>query len=193
MTSWSFEEWIQRLRDGDQQAACEFVEQFQPLVRREIHKQASVRLLRRILDTDDIVQSVFSSFFAELQRGEYELESAKQLGALLASIARHQATSNVRQQLRRRRDVRRNSKHSQQDIDQFPDAAPLPEEMLAELELLDLLRANFTDEERALAAFRRDGQSWKSIATRLGGTSQSRRMQLSRAVERAARQLGLFE
>jgi RNA polymerase sigma factor (sigma-70 family) len=193
MATESFEEWIHRVRACDQQAAGALVEQFQPFVRREVQRHGSLKLLRRLLDPDDVAQAVFFSFFSELQQGEYELASAAQLGALLASIARHQVASSARQQLRRRRDMRRNLQSSQQEIESLPDEAPLPDELLADLESLELLRAQLTVEERGLADLRREGCSWKAIAAQLGGTPQARRMQLFRAVERAALQIGIVE
>ena len=38
---------------------------------------------------------------------------------------------------------------------------------------------------------RGEGLGWADVAARLGGTAQARRMQLARAVDRLARELGL--
>jgi DNA-binding CsgD family transcriptional regulator len=63
--------------------------------------------------------------------------------------------------------------------------------VVAGQELLTRFRQSLSDEERQLADLRSQGLSWADIAARLGGTAQARRMQLARAVERAARELGL--
>ena len=52
-------------------------------------------------------------------------------------------------------------------------------------------REELTDEERQIVDLRGDGLGWSEIATRLGGTAGARRMQLTRAIERVARSLGV--
>ena len=68
-----------------------------------------------------------------------------------------------------------------------------PGEIVAGRELLGRFRQCLNQEERQLAEWRNDGVAWTEIATRLGGTPDARRLQLSRAVDRAARELGLEE
>jgi hypothetical protein len=60
-------------------------------------------------------------------------------------------------------------------------------------ELLEVYRGRLSDEERQLADLRTLGHDWSEIARMLGGTPQARRKQLTRAVNRVARQLGLDE
>ena len=73
------------------------------------------------------------------------------------------------------------------------DPGPSPSEQISGQELLAQFQASFTDEEETIARLRRDGLGWAEIATQLGGTSQARRVQLARAVERISRQIGLDE
>jgi RNA polymerase sigma-70 factor (ECF subfamily) len=49
----------------------------------------------------------------------------------------------------------------------------------------------FSADERQVADLRAQGLAWAEVAERLGGTAQARRMQLARAADRVARQLGL--
>jgi RNA polymerase sigma-70 factor (ECF subfamily) len=60
-------------------------------------------------------------------------------------------------------------------------------------ELLDRVRAALTAEERQIANLRGQGLEWDEVAEKLGGSKQSRRMQLSRGIERVGRALGLDE
>jgi hypothetical protein len=71
------------------------------------------------------------------------------------------------------------------------DRAPGPGRVLAAREQLQELLRRLTDEERQLADLRAQGRAWGDIAAQLGGTPAARRMQLSRAVERVSRELGL--
>ena len=63
--------------------------------------------------------------------------------------------------------------------------------MAAGRDLLEALRGRLTPEERELADRRGAGQGWAEIAAALGGTVDGRRMQLKRAIDRVAPELGL--
>jgi hypothetical protein len=68
---------------------------------------------------------------------------------------------------------------------------PSPSRVVAGRELLEALRGRLTPEERELADRRGRGQGWAEIAAALGGTATARRMQLKRAIDRVAPELGL--
>jgi RNA polymerase sigma-70 factor (ECF subfamily) len=59
----SFDDFMRRVRSGDEQAAAELVRQFEPLIRREVRYQLRDRRLYRLFDSMDICQSVLASFF----------------------------------------------------------------------------------------------------------------------------------
>jgi RNA polymerase sigma-70 factor (ECF subfamily) len=187
-----FVEAIRRIRSGDEQAAAELVRRYEPLIRREVRLHLEDRRLRRIFDSMDVVQSVLASFFLRTAAGEYDLESTEQLTSLLVRMTRNKLASAARKQYRLRRDTRRTE--ATDDVMQGIAAdEPTPSESLANQELLDALRRQLTSEERQIAGLRADGRSWEEVALALGGKAQARRMQLTRAVERAAREIGLAE
>jgi DNA-directed RNA polymerase specialized sigma24 family protein len=145
--------------------------------------------LRRVFDSMDVCQSVLASFFARAAAGRYDLDRPEQLTALLIQMARHKLGHQVSRQTARRRDIRR------VDGNGFDGAHPAggidPVETCAGRELLDAVRLRLSEEERQLADRRGDGHDWATIAAELGGTPDGRRMQLGRALDRVAGQLGL--
>ena len=64
---------------------------------------------------------------------------------------------------------------------------------MAGRELLEHFRQRLNDEERKIAELRADRRAWADVAAQLGGTPEARRMQLTRAVNRVAREMGLDE
>ncbi len=68
---------------------------------------------------------------------------------------------------------------------------PGPSQLAADHDLIDAVRLRLGDEERQIADLRVEGWEWSEIASRLGGSAQARRMQLSRAVNRVAKSLKL--
>jgi RNA polymerase sigma-70 factor (ECF subfamily) len=185
-----FADFLRRIRAGDEQAAAELVRQYEPLIRREVRLQIEDRRLGRLFDSLDVCQSVLASFFVRTAAGQYDLDRPEQVVKLLATMARNKLASAARRQHRQRRDHRR-AATGPDGLDQIADNSPSPSELVAGRELLERFRAALSEEERAIAELRREGLAWVDVAARLGGTAQRRRMQLSRAVERVARELGL--
>jgi RNA polymerase sigma-70 factor (ECF subfamily) len=186
----TFAEFVRRIRAGDELAAAELVRQYEPLIRREVRLQLEDRRLCRLFDSMDVCQSVLASFFVRTAAGQYDLERPEQLLKLLVTMARNKLASAARGQHRQRRDNRRTA-GSPEGLEQVADEGPSPSDQVAGKELLDRLRQALSDEERQLADLRGQGLAWGDIADRIGGTAQARRMQLARAVERVARELGL--
>jgi RNA polymerase sigma-70 factor (ECF subfamily) len=185
-----FAEAIRRIRSGDDRAAAELVRRYEPLIRREVRLHLEDERLRRVFDSMDVVQSVLASFFVRTAAGEYDLDSPEQLSALLVQMSRNKLASAARKQYQRCRDVRR----TEMDDDALSTAAAdelTPSAEVAVQEELNALRGQMTSEEREIAMLRADGRSWAEVASALGGTPQARRMQLTRGVERAAKELGL--
>lgn len=188
-----FTDLMRRVRAGDEDAAAELVRRYEPLVRREIRLQLEDRRLARLFDSMDVCQSVLKSFFVRTAAGQYDLDTPQQLQGLLVTMARNKLASEARRQHRQCRDNRRVAAAADEQLAAVADASPSPSAVVSGRELLERFRAGLNEEERALAEMRSQGLAWDEIATRLGGSAQARRMQLSRAVERVTRELGLDE
>jgi RNA polymerase sigma-70 factor (ECF subfamily) len=187
-----FPELIRRIRAGDEQAARELVLQYEPLIRRQVRLHLEDRRLCRLFDSMDVCQSVLLSFFLRSAAGEYDLESPEQLQRLLVTMARNKLASAARHQHRQCRDQRR-AADGAEPLQGVAGGEASPSQQVAGRELLERFRQGLDAEERQLADLRAEGLAWAEVAARLGGTAQARRMQLTRAVERVARELGLEE
>lgn len=179
--------FIRRIRAGDPHAAAELVRQYEPAVRLEVRVRLRDPRLRRVFDSMDICQSVLGSFFPRAAGGEYELEQPEQLLKLLVTIARNKVAYQARRygtQGRDRRRVEALAAHHEA----VAAAGPGPGSVVACRDLLEKVRQRLTSEER-----RAGGEGWAEIAAALGGTPRARRMQLSRAFDRVAQELGVDE
>lgn len=187
----TFQDFIRRIRAGDQDAAAELVRRFEPLIRRQIRLHLEDQRLARVFDSMDICQSVLASFFLRATTGQYDLERPEQLLKLLVQMAKNKLASAARAQYRKRRDTRRVQMSDTSEMQRVAGSDPTPSKQVAGKEMLQRFRDQLNEEERQLADLRADGMAWSDIAAKVGGTPQARRMQLSRAVERVVRQLGL--
>jgi RNA polymerase sigma factor (sigma-70 family) len=186
----AFAEFLARVRAGDARAAEELVRRYETAVRISVRVRLTAATMRRQFESMDVCQSVMASFFVRAAAGQYDLESPEQLVALLVKMARNKLSKQVRRHQQMCRDAR-----LQEGLDGPAEHAaapePPPSREAAGRELLAELRARLTDEERAVADLRAQGQGWAEIAGQLGGTADGRRMQLRRALDRVAPELGL--
>jgi RNA polymerase sigma factor (sigma-70 family) len=189
----AFTEFLQRIRAGDDSAAEELVRRYEPLIRREVRVRIEDDRLNRAFDSIDVSQSVLASFFLRATVGQYDLERPEQLLGLLVAMARNKLASRVRQERRRQRGAQARPADGAQLLEQVADPQPSPSESLSLRELRERMRAELTDEERSIADLRSEGLGWEEVARRMGGSSQARRMQLSRGIERVRMLLGLIQ
>jgi RNA polymerase sigma-70 factor (ECF subfamily) len=184
-----FEEFLRRIRAGDARAAEELVRRYESAIRLAVRTRLTDPALKRHFDSVDICQSVLASFFVRAGAGQYDLADPGQLIALLVRMAQNKLAWHARFHHQQRRDARKviglDGALGQ------AAAGPGPDQVAAGRELLEALRSRLTEEERAVADLRGAGHGWAEIAAALGGTADGRRMQLKRAIDRVAPELGL--
>jgi RNA polymerase sigma-70 factor (ECF subfamily) len=187
--STTFDDFIRRIRAGDEQAARELVERYEPVIRREVRLRLRDPRLQSQFDWTDVCQSVLASFFVRAASGQYDLEEPGQLVKLLVAMTRNKLANQARRHRAGRRDYRRLEPHSPAELESRAMHQPSPSRMVAGRELLEEFRRRLSEEERALVDLRAQGCEWPEIAARLGGTAQARRKQFARAVDRVEQQL----
>jgi RNA polymerase sigma-70 factor (ECF subfamily) len=190
MAEEAFSELIARVRSGDDRAAADLVRRYEPEVRREVRFLLRDPFLRRSFDSMDICQSVMGSFFLRAALGEYDLGRPEDLIRLLISMTRNKVVDATRRQRAQRRDHRR---ATSLEAVELAAATPTPSQIVEGRELLAAFRERLNDEERQLADLRAQGREWADVAQEVGGTAEARRKQLTRAIARVSRELGLDE
>ncbi len=185
----AFADFIRRIRAGDDQAARELVQRYEPVVRREVRLRLRDQRLASRFDWTDVCQSVMASFFARAADGQYDLEQPDQLLRLLVVMTRHKLTQQVRRHSAGRRDYRRLEAQDPAYLEGRAVAVPSPSRLVAGRELLEEYRRRLSAEERRLADLRAQGWEWAEIAAELGGTADACRKQLARALDRVEQQL----
>jgi RNA polymerase sigma-70 factor (ECF subfamily) len=184
-----FRDLIRRVRAGDEAAAAELVQHYEPYIRRAVRVRLSDTRLKRLLDSTDICQSVLASFFVRAALGQYDVDTPEELLKLLVTMARNKVNNAVARERAARRDYRRNQK-----IGEYAQvASETPSQLVAMREMVEKFRASLTEEERRLADLRALGREWSDIAAELGGSPEALRKKLTRAIERVMEQLGFEE
>jgi RNA polymerase sigma-70 factor (ECF subfamily) len=186
----TFEELIQRVRAGDQDAATTLVKSYESAIRRAVRFRLADSELGTLLDSMDICQSVMASFFIRAASGQYELKTPGQLVKLLTAMARNKLNSQARKQFAQRRDSRRVASGIPHD-GQFIDPKDSPSMVIAAQDLLREVHRRLSPEDRRILELRNQGHEWAAVAEELGGSAEGLRRKLSRALDRVTEQLGL--
>jgi RNA polymerase sigma-70 factor (ECF subfamily) len=185
-----FERLIARVRTGDADAAAELVTQFESSIRVAVRIRLFDSRMRRQLDSMDICQSVLASFFVRVAAGQYDLRHPSQLVALLTKMTQNKLAWHIRHNLLQRRDVRRVCHTSPQALELASSAAG-PARQAEGRELLRCAWQHMDSTIREIATHRLNGESWDVIASKMGGTGDSRRKQYQRGMDEVARSLGI--
>lgn len=177
---------IERWQAGDEAAAKELFERFQPdlvaIVRAGLSDE-----LRSKIEPADILQSAFKSYFVRTRNGDYPLDDATSLRQLLRTITRNKARRQAERHNARKRDV---SREVPLDEAALPAAAatrePTPDEAAIVAEETAALFAGLKPIEAEMVRLCLDGHSTAEIAARLGYSRQGVRRLLNRVAKRIA-------
>jgi RNA polymerase sigma-70 factor (ECF subfamily) len=164
----SFAEFIRRIRAGDDQAARELVERYEPVIRRGTRLRLRDPRLASRFDWADVCQSVMASFFARAAAGQFDLDRPEQLLWLLVVMTQNKVTQQVRRNSAGRRDYRRLEVQDPAYLEGRGAASPSPSRVVAGRDLLDEFRRRLSEEERRLADLRAQGCDWAEISAEVG-------------------------
>jgi RNA polymerase sigma-70 factor (ECF subfamily) len=157
----SFDELVERLRKGDEDAAAEIFRQY---VRRLVglaRKHLDERVRRKV-GADDVVNSALKSFFIGMREGEFELKNRNNLWSLLAVITMRKCGHKVRELYRQQRDIRREVYPRLDDDDPVSGwrvlaAGPTPAEAAIMAETLEQFLAELRERERRIVELHLQG------------------------------------
>jgi RNA polymerase sigma-70 factor (ECF subfamily) len=184
----SFADLMARLRTGDDDAAAQVFHRFA----NRLVGLARVRLdgkIRQKMDPEDLLQSVFQSFFARYAAGQItDLESWDNLWAMLVVITLRKCGRRIDYFHAGRRDVRREVSveppSDQSDVDWDASAAePTPLEAAMLAEVVERLLGSFEGRHRQILALSLQGCPVPEISTQVGCTERTVYRVLERATE----------
>jgi len=178
-----FAELMTRFRGGDKSAASELVERFGPQIRRAIRVRGTGSRLGRVLDSEDLMQSVFRTLLEQRRNPELAVKGPGQLVTWLLTVARNRRNERTRDAGREKR----GGKHADAGADGLaavPAGGPSPSAVFADRDILERVLALLSPKEREIAQARADGVSWSELAKQAGTTPEALRKQFHRAIER---------
>lgn len=189
----SLPELLGRLRGGNQEAAARLYDRFtDPLV--SLARRHLGAVLAAKVEPEDIVQSVYGSFFARHVRGELEFDTWDSLWGLLSVMTRRKCADEADYFLAACRDTRLEVPlpGDGRGDESGTVAAPGPtaEDAATLTELVGRLLDGLDDRDREIAVLHLHGYSQPEIAVRVACGLRTVKRTLARARRRLERLLG---
>jgi RNA polymerase sigma-70 factor (ECF subfamily) len=174
----SFAELAARLRAGDQGAASEVFRRFAGrligLARSELEAQ-----LRRKVDPEDVVQSVYRSFFTRYSAGQFDLSTWDSLWSLLAVITVRKCLGRAQYYLAKCRTVADETELARQDdgvasgLSEAIDREPTPFEAAVLAETIEQMMRGLASDDRSIIELSLQGYTAREISDRIGRAERS--------------------
>lgn len=163
---------LKRLRHGDFDAATQLYIRYAYRLRLLAQSQCSPALARHV-GLDDIVQSVFGSFFRRAAEGVYEVPDGNELWNLLLVITLNKIRAKAIFHQARKRDVRRTTEGI--DLDDWFSSAQRSDNIPYALlrMVIDEALQDFEPDDRQAICLRIDGYQVDQIAEKTGRSKRT--------------------
>jgi len=186
-------ELMDRLRDGDERAAAELVRQYEPELRRFVRYRLTDARIRSLIDSVDVTQSVFASFFVALAEGRLEVASPGQLVRLLTTMATNKLHDHHRKSRAAKRDAFRSEASVREPEENVATDERGPDDLTESSDFVDAFRSQLAPSERDLLDWRMEGRGWDEIAVKADSSPEAIRKRFTRAIDRVAEKMGLVK
>jgi RNA polymerase sigma-70 factor (ECF subfamily) len=182
-----FRDLLQRVRDGDEDAAWELIDRYGPHIFRVVRRRLNARI-RSKFDSADFVQAVWASFFTS----RAEILSFNQPEELIGFLAQ-MAQNKVLTEVRRRLQYTRNNVTHEQPLDDSTLPAPIdaaanqpsPSQVAVARERWERMLNNSPPQWREILEMRYRGATYEEVALKLGMHERSIRKIVEQMLERA--------
>ena len=167
---------LEQVKIGDSEATKELYNQFA----QQLIFQASRRIsqvFRSKIDPEDIVQSVFRSFFVRFNSDKISFESWGDLYSFLLTVTARKCGENARKLLSEKRNINREIVQDRENVDEFiglgVSKEPTPEQVAIFEETLCNLLDPLSESQRTIFRMRLDGHQFVEISEKLGRSERT--------------------
>jgi RNA polymerase sigma-70 factor (ECF subfamily) len=169
-------------RAGDEDAARQIVERYVDRLVALVRQRLSRRLARRV-DPEDVMQSVFRTFFDRAKAGEFRLDAPDDLCKLLTRITIHKTLRQVVFHQAAKRDLKRETAEGEDGprvLLELLDREPTPEEANVFVDQLEDFLGQLRAQDRQILELRLQGHKNAEIAARMGVSERKIRRLMER-------------
>lgn len=167
---------VRRWQAGEQSAAAAVFRRYTNRLIALARSRLSEQMARRV-DPEDVVQSVYRTFFVDSREGRYEIQRGGDLWRLLVAITLHKLQLKAKHNTRQKRAVQKQQNFGSEDSlagiqAHMSSHQPSPAEAAALADQLDQLMASLEPLHRRMLELRLQGYTLEEIA---GATERTQR------------------
>lgn len=188
-TTDSFDALLAQLHAGNDEAAARifhrFADQLISLARSQLQQG-----LQGKVDPEDVLQSVFRSFFRRLRAEQFQLDSWDSLWAILTVMTLRKCGHLKEHFQAARRDVRREEADRAEAVQALGAVCPrnpTPDEAAALTDMLESVLRDFDQRERRIVTLHLQGYSQAEICAEVGRAERTVRRTIARVRKRLKR------
>jgi DNA-directed RNA polymerase specialized sigma24 family protein len=174
---------IRQARAGDEAAWTALVHGIQPFIQRvariRMRQHGKSDEIRHDVGSSDVCQSVFRSLFQGLRANRYRFHQPADLERLLRVMVRFNVLTKARKASVMLRELVDDSERNG-----WMDAGPLPDQEVADQDLVEVVQQQFSEEELEILTMWLDEVPWAEIGRKLVCAGDAARARLGRAVAR---------
>ena len=173
----SFDEIVSRLREGDEDAAREVFNRYSGRLIGLARSRLNTKMQAKI-DPEDVLQSVFRSFFVRQGKGQFDLDDWDSLWSLLVRITLRKCGRRIEAFHAQRRDVRREIAQPDASVEsccQWEAIArePTAQEAILLTETVEQLMERLDQIQQQILALRLQGYTVPEISHEVGRTERT--------------------
>jgi RNA polymerase sigma-70 factor (ECF subfamily) len=185
---------LERWRAGDEKAATELYYRYLQKLVGFAQRRLSAKLNARV-DAEDVVQSVFRSFFVRAQQGKFSFKDEDDIWKLLVQITVHKTLKHVAYHRRAKRDATAevSGADGQDRLMSHLSREPTPEEAAIFVDSLEFFLRELRPADRKILEMRMEGFEQGEIAKKLGVSDRTIRRLMERIRSLAQREMPLWD
>lgn len=176
-----FDRLMDCLRRGDEDAASEVFHRFAQRLIALARSQLDSRLRTRV-EPEDVVQSVFRSFFTRFEAGQFQLGNWDNLWTVLTLITVRKCANRTEFWQAAKRDLQReaNLPRHRGSLEDAQARDPTPAEAAILSESVELLMKKVPEQDRSILTLHLQGCDIAAISAQVGRTERTVRRTLER-------------
>jgi RNA polymerase sigma-70 factor (ECF subfamily) len=172
MSDQSTPELVARWRQGDEQAAAELFRRYTGRLVALARSRLSDKLAQRC-DPEDVVQSAYRSFFAQVREGRFDFEHGGDLWNFLVAVTLHKLHKQFRRNTALKRALEREQAPSADGgaedlLDRAFSGEPSPLEAVALVDEVQRIMGTLAPLQRRMLELRLQGYSQEEVAAQTG-------------------------
>jgi RNA polymerase sigma factor (sigma-70 family) len=178
------------VRAGDERAVAAFVARYEGMLRQVLRVRKAIPWLQSLLESQDLVQSVFIQVVAEIRDESVQFSDEEKLEAYLRTVGRSRLRDHIRRLKAAKRNRQRTLGGGPDALAQLPDTAPSPSGMAEVREQVERVEGCTAPDDLQVIRDHADGAEWQQLAAERNTTPEALRKRIERIRQRIRNALG---